>query len=201
MNWLNWFKRLLSGEPKTDKVVSDTREKSAAIIEILNSYGHFDSSPLLVEKSPNLKEIFESQNPPIIQKLSDRNRQYWSNASAKEKLMTALIGYLQHPDPEVRKATMAFVPQDPPVRVAQVLVDRLGGDPDASVRIVAAKTIWECEREVNCKYAVNKLKDEIQYGSERSMVGPTRARKAFQLLVEHAPDPKAKDAIQKLINQ
>ena len=198
---MNWLKRLLGGEPKTDKVASDTREKPTAAIEIPNSYGHYDSSPLLVERFPNLNEIFGNQDPPTIQKLSDNNRQYWSKASAKEKLMTALIGYLQHPDPEIRKATIAFVPQNQSGRVAQVLVDRLGGDPDASVRIVAAQTIWECERNVNCEYAVNKLRDEIQYGSERSMVGPTRARKAMQLLVEHAPDPQAKDAIQKLINQ
>ena len=198
---MNWLKRLLSGEQKAQKATSATREKAKPVIEISNSYGHYDSSPLLVEKSPDLNKIFSGPNPPVIQKLSDTNRTYWSTASVSERRMTALIGYLQHPDPQVRKAVMAFIPQNQSGRVAQVLVDRLGGDPDSSVRIVAAKTTWECERKVNCEYAVSNLKDEIKYGTERSIIGPTRARKALQLLVEHAPDNEAKDALQKLINQ
>jgi len=68
---MNWLKRLLGGEPKTDKVASDTREKPTAAIEIPNSYGHYDSSPLLVERFPNLNEIFGNQDPPTIQKLSE----------------------------------------------------------------------------------------------------------------------------------
>jgi hypothetical protein len=198
---MNWLKRLLSGEQKAEKVTSATRERPKAVIEIPNSYGHFDSSPLLVERSPDLNKILSDPNPPVIQKLSDANRAYWSAASVSERRMTAAIGYLQHPNPEVRRAVMAFVPPNPPVRVAQVLVDRLGGDPDLSVRIAAAETIWECERKENCESTVSCLKDEIEYGTEQSMVGPTRARKALQLLVEHAPDHEAKDALQKLINQ
>jgi HEAT repeat protein len=198
---MNWFKKLFGSEQKTTKVTSATGEKSKTIIEIPNSYGHYDSSPLLVEESPELEKIFSDPNPPVIQKLSDANREYWSTASASERCMTALIGYLQHPNPEVRRAVMGFIPQNQSGRVSQVLIDRLGGDPDSSVRIAAAKTIWECEREVNCKYAVDKLKDEMEYGTERSMVGPTRARKAVQLLIEYAPNQEAKDALKKLINQ
>ena len=95
---------------------------------------------------------------------------------------------------------MALVPIDGPARVSQVLIDILGGDPDERVRVEAAKTIWRCESEVNCKYAINALKDEIDYGTERSIVGPSRARNAIQLLLNKAPNQEAKNALQKLIN-
>lgn len=168
------------------------------VIEV-QSYGHYDSSPLLIEESPDLERLFTDL--PVIQKPSEHNRGYWSTASASERRMTLLVGYLQHPNPEVRKAVMAFIPDEMPGRVSQLLVDILGGDPDADVRLAATKTIWEHEREVNCKYAVSKLKDEIEYGTERSVVGPSRARKALQLLVDNAPHQEAKDALQQLINQ
>ena len=185
---MNWLKRLFGGEQ--------------AVIAIPNSYGQGDGSALLVEKSPDLEKIFNSPDPPVIQKRSDGTRDYWSTASVDTRRTALLVGYLQHPNPEVRKAVMAFTPpaRYMPASVRAVLVDRLGGDPDALVRLAAAKTIWERERESNCKYAVSKLKDETKYGTGLS-VGPSQARKALQLLIDNAPDQDAKRALQKLINQ
>lgn len=202
---MNWLKSFFLGKQKEKKVAPATREKPKAVIEIWNNYGIYDSSPLLVEESPDIEKIFNDPDPPVIQRLSDANREYWSTASAEDRRITALIGYLQHPDPEVRRAVMKFIPQNQSsmavMNLWQTLFDRLGGDSDSSVRIAAAKTIWECERSVNCQFAVEKLKDEIEYGKEQSMVGPTRARKAFQLLIEYAPDQKARDALQELFSQ
>jgi hypothetical protein len=189
-----------SEDSKDNKVKVATPEKQNTSIEISNSYGHYDNSPLLVESTPDLDKIFSVPNPPIIQKITDANRKYWSTAPSSASHMAALIGYLQHPNPEVRKTVMEFTHQNQSARVAQVLVDLLGADADLSVQIAAAKTIWKCEKEVNCKYAVSKLKDEIEYGTERSIVGPTRARKALQLLVEYAPDETSKSNIMSLIN-
>jgi HEAT repeats len=198
---MGWLKKLFGREQTTEKVASASHDRPRAAIEIRNAYGNYDSSPLLVEESPDLEKILCSPEPPVIQKPSDANREHWSTASASERRMTAFIGYLQHPNPEVRKAAMALVPEYDPARVDQVLVDRLGSDPDPSVRIAAARTIWECERRVNCEYAVSKLRDEIDYGTERSVVGPSRAREALQLLVDNSPDPKGKAALQELVNQ
>ena len=119
---MKWLKRLIGGEQKAGKPTPPSY-KSKAVIKILNSYGHYDSSPLLVEKSPDVEKIFKDSNPPVIQQLSDRNRDYWSSASVGDRRMTLYIGYLQHPNPEVRKAVMVFLPHDMPARVAQVLTD------------------------------------------------------------------------------
>jgi hypothetical protein len=77
-----------------------------------------------------------------------------------------------------------------------VVVDRLAADHDEEVRKEAARTIWRHEGYVGCKYAVEKLKDEILYGLDRSPVGPTRARQALLLLAETAPDPAAREALE-----
>ena len=192
---MNWFRRLFSWGKRGEKVAPVGREKSRGVIEIPNSYGNYDSSPLLVEERPDLEAIFKSHDPPVIQKISEQNRDYWATASVAERCMTLFVGYLQHPNPEVRRAVMAFIPRDMPAIVSQVLVDRLGGDTDELVRLAAAKTIWGCERDVNCEYAVSKLKDEIEYGTERSVVGPSRARKALELLIDNAPDQASKEAL------
>lgn len=105
--------------------------------------------------------------------------------------MTALIGYLQHPDPSIRKATMGFVGPDESARVSQALFDRLTSDPDATVQVAAAQTIWVSEREANCKYAIWKLKDTRDQ---------SRVRKGLSLLIDHAPDAHARKAVQKLFS-
>jgi len=57
------------------------------------------------------------------------------------------------------------------------------------------------KKKVNCEYTVDKAKDEIAYGSEKNPVGPTRAKKALALLVETAPDDKARKALEHIISQ
>jgi uncharacterized protein YndB with AHSA1/START domain len=170
-------------------------------IVIRNSYGHFDNSPLTIEAHPNLEQIFMSSDPPVVQQLSKDNEAHWAQAPAEERRMMAVIGYLQHPDPAIRKAVMPYTRDHNAMLVGRALTDRLGGDADPGVRKAAAGTIWARQREVNCKYVVAELLDEIRYGNERSMVGPTRAKSALQLLMESAPDANARVALQQLIDQ
>ncbi len=171
-----------------------------AFIEVTNSYGHFDSSPLLVLPSPNLDEIMGGDTP-VVQKLSAANRTYWASADLGDRRMTALIGYLQHPDPSVRVGTMRFVPSNGSSRVAQALVDVLMADPDSTVRSAAASTIWECEKAVHCKYAVGKLEDEVHRERDRNSrrYGSTRAQSALRLLLAQAPDEPAKQGLSTLL--
>ena len=165
--------------------------------EIAHSYGIGDGAPLLVEADPDLKGIFTNPNPPVPQKPTDRNRDYWKHGSLEEKRTALAVAYLQHPNSEVRIATLDFVRDIGAARVSQVLVDLLG-DKDIAVRTAAAKAIWERQRENNCKYAVSMLKDEMQYPG--SILGRDKAEQALDLLVQQAPDSQAKDAIMVWIN-
>ncbi len=180
---MNWFRRLFRGRVQDSASSPDTQ------IQIGNNYGHYDGSPLLVSASPNLDEIFTGDTP-VIQRLSDRNRNYWSKASLGDRRMTALIGYLQHPDPEVRRSVMRFVPSNQSARVAQVLLDRLLYDPDRAVQAAAADTIWQCEKEYHCKFAVRRLND---IGDQNL------AQNARNLLVQHSPDEQARQALNGVI--
>ncbi|MBC7247679.1 MAG: HEAT repeat domain-containing protein [Actinobacteria bacterium] len=167
---------------------------------IPKSYGLYDDSPLIVEESPDLERLLNSDEPPVIQTLSDRNRSFWEEvASTEAKRTSLLIGYLQHPDPDIRIRTMEYAAMSASSRVTQVLVDILGSDPSSTVKIAAAKTIWEREKESNCDFTIRCLKDEIDYGTERSTVGPTRAKGAMRLLIEHAPDQDRREAVKELI--
>ena len=56
------------------------------------------------------------------------------------------------------------------------------------------------ERDVNCKYVVNKANNEITYGLESDTVGPTRAKEALALLVEVAPDEESRKGLQHQIS-
>lgn len=168
-----------------------TSHDSQGTIQIRNSYGHYDGSPLLVSASPNLEEIFTGDNTPAIQMLSDGNREYWSTASLRERRMTALIGYLQHPDAPVRMATMRFVASNQSARVSQVLFDRFVSDPDVAVQVSAAKTIWECEKDSNCKFAIGKLKDTRDQ---------SRVQRALRLLIDSAPSDESRQAVQRLFS-
>lgn len=157
--------------------------------------GGYDSAPLLLEDTPDLEELFA--DPPVIQKPTEDNREFWSSASMKLRRVALFTGYLRHPDPGVRQKTLGLMtPADYTAGVAQLLFDFLAADPDETVRQEAARVIWLSERDDNCEYAVNKADDEITYGSEDHLVGPTRARKALELLVEAAPDGEARKALE-----
>ncbi len=160
--------------------------------------GHYDSAPLLIDEIPDLEKLFA--DPPIIQEATDRNRDYWSSAKDEIRRMTLATGYLQHPAPEVRLKTLELIAKYRPPGNDQLLFDLLAADPDQGVRLEAARITWLLEREANCRYAVNKAKDEIAYGSENHPVGPTRARKALRLLVEAAPDEDARKALEHQIS-
>jgi len=161
--------------------------------------GHYDSAPLLLENAPNLEKLFV--DPPIIQKPTKKNRQYWASAGVQVRQNTLVTGYLQHSKPEVRLKTLDFIVEYQLFGFnTQLLFDLLATDPDEAVRREVARITWLGEASVNCKYTVNKAKDEIAYGSENHPVGPTRAKKALALLVETAPDEDAQRALEHQIS-
>jgi hypothetical protein len=161
--------------------------------------GHYDSAPLLLDEHPDLEQLFA--DPPVIQKPTDRNREYWASAEASIRRFTLTTGYLQHPSAEVRLETIALMAKLQERGNDQLLFDLLAADPVEAVRREAAKLTWLHEGPVHCKYAVYKAKDEIAYGSESHPVGPTRARKALALLAETAPDEEARKALEDLIEE
>jgi hypothetical protein len=165
----------------------------------VSPHGHYDSAPLLIDEDPDLEKLFS--DAPIIQKPTDQNREYWSLADVEIRRFTLSTGYLQHPRPEVRLKTLQLMTKFQARGNDQLLFDLLAADPDEAIRRETAKMTWARERAVNCKYAVYKAKDEIAYGSESHLVGPTRARKALDLLAETAPDEEARKALEDLIEE
>lgn len=175
-------------------------------IEVANNWGIGDGTPLLVEVSPDLEQLFSDPDPPAPQKLTDRNRKYWESADLKTKRNGLAMAYLQHPNPEVRRTTIDLVRDIDTSGVAQVLVDLLA-DADPSVRKAAARSIWKRQGDNNCKFAVHALRDEIR-GHVHGLLGTTtagltlgrdKAIQALDLLVEEAPDQEARSAIKELI--
>ena len=51
----------------------------------VNSYGVGNGTPLLVKQNPNIEKILKDPNPPIVQKITENNRQYWKRADIEEK--------------------------------------------------------------------------------------------------------------------
>lgn len=172
-------------------------------IEVPHRGCGYDSAPLLIEEDPDLEQLFA--DPPVIQKPTEQNREFWASeeAGAQWRRMTLVAGFLQHPKPEVRLATLELMEKhglSSAAGLSQLIFDLLATDQNETVRREVARITWLSERDVNCEYAVNKAKDEIAYGSENGPVGPTRARKALELLVEASPDEDAKKALEHLIS-
>jgi hypothetical protein len=168
------------------------------IIEV-SPRGFYDSAPLLLDETPDLEQLFA--DPPVIQKPTEQNSPYWNSAEADAKVrrMTLVTGYLQHPKPEVRLKTLGLIEKHQLLGIgmhSQLLFDLLAIDLDEAVRREVARITWLYEHSVNCEYAVNKAKDEIAYGSENDPVGPTRARKALELLAETAPNENARRGLE-----
>jgi hypothetical protein len=103
------------------------------------SHGYYDNAPLLIDEIPDLVQLYN--DPPIIQKPTKQNRQYWASENAKLRRMTLSIGYLQHPNPEVRLKTLKLIEEYRQMEgsIWQVLFDVLAADLDAAVRREAAR--------------------------------------------------------------
>ena len=200
VNILNDIKGLIVSDKKEVELPGrkTAKSKKTSLIEV-NSKGFYDGAPLLLEENPDLQRIFEKL--PLIQRPTQTNKDFWTSASKQERRMSLFIGYLQHPDPGIRQETLGILtPGDYTLGVSQLLIDILAADPTKEISQKAAEIIWENEGEVHCKYAVEKLKDEINHGSEQHPVGPTRARKALVLLSEMAPGPKARQMFDQVVH-
>lgn len=178
--------------------IAQPSNMSGSFIEIKRCYGWGNGTPLLVEVNPNLEEIFSDTNPPNPQRRTDPNPEAWERAELRYKRIPLAIAYLQHPNPQIRKATLDPIHDIDAAVISQVMADMFG-DVDMSVRTAVAKAVWQRQGHVHCKYMVNILKDEMDYPG--AFLGRDNARKALDLLVQHAPSKEAKDAIKTVINQ
>jgi hypothetical protein len=134
----------------------------------------------------------------------------WAEHGPDEIRLALVLAYMFHPDPQVRVTavhrgldhcvdTMGF--QD-------ALVD-LSADPDPVVQAAAVRALWSAQQESNCEHAVKSFRDEIRGHSsgfgepttEGLRIGGERARVALDLLVEHAPDDAARQAVRTLIDE
>ncbi len=167
------------------------------IIQVPNPWGVGDGTPFVIEQHPNLQRIFSDPNPQPPHQITAQNRSYWDKQDQQTVRVALAMAYMSHPAPEVRTATIGFAKDIGGLGISQMLVNLLAdSSPDVSTE--AAKTIWEQERSANCKYAIEKLRDEME-GYE-TILGPTTAQQALNLLVKHAPDEQARRAITALIN-
>jgi hypothetical protein len=116
------------------------------------------------------------------------------NELIKKGQIPDLKTYLFNNDPKIRKISVELMANNQFAYVSQFLCDLLG-DPDESVRESVYKVTWIREKDATCKYIINKLKDEIEYGSNSGMLGPVKAKQAVKKLVECAPDQRARDGI------
>ena len=199
---LNFFGKFKRSSPKPSESLSvdeKSPESKKKVFEVFPR-GFYDSAPLLIEKSPDLEKLFAA--PPVIQKKTKQNMKFWGkSASSLDKRKALVTGYLQHPDPEVRLKTLELTSRynmldynDP------LLFEVLATDPNEMVKQEAARIIWMAEGNAGCKYAVKKARNEIEFGSESDPVGPSRAWKALELLLESAPDEKARKALMNQID-
>lgn len=170
------------------------RKKNNGSTKQVNSYGVGNGTPLIIEENPDIEKILNESPPRVVQ-----NSDYLKRADNEEKKMALLIAYLQHPKIEVKKATIEYLTQGKTTyfsRVAQVLID-LFSHPDNDFRNYLADAIWTLEKDVNCEFAVNKLKDEIQYPGR--ILGRTNAQRALDHLSRQSPDKKSKEKLLKHI--
>lgn len=211
----NWAPKPSRGPTRKKLASSSNRRRSAvdgrpamgqAQIQVPPRGGGYDSAPLLLEVAPALDELLT--DPPVVQALTEDNRRYWSSAPPDPRRIALFTGYLQHPDPKVRLSILDLLTAaEYSAGISQLLVDLLGADLDDAVRRRAARTIWACEGDVCCEYAVDKLRDEIKGGvgtmiyaaSGLKPLGPERARRALALLIETAPTHESGEALDKRV--
>lgn len=174
------------------------------VINVPNKWGIGDGTPLIVERRPDVRKIFSDSNPPNPQQITDGNREYWKDEDIEGKRVGLAVAYMQHPDPDIRKATIELAGQIDAIGVSQMLVDLLA-DPDQSVRRSAARMIWDRQRGNHCEFAVHALRDEIRgptsFIPATLTMGRDKGIQALDVLVEEAPDEDARKAIQELIGK
>ena len=68
------------------------KHKKQDLIEVSNNWGIGDGTPLLVERNPDLKLIFQNPNPRPPQHLTKKNIDYWN--SQDHKIIKEAEGYI-----------------------------------------------------------------------------------------------------------
>jgi len=84
--------------------------------------------------------------------------------------------------------------------------DNLLGDSDPGVSRAAAASVWERQKNENCTSAVKALRDEIRGStsmgtSDGLSYGKHKGIRALDLLIDSAPDERARAAISDLANR
>lgn len=165
------------------------------LIEVPNNWGIGDSTPLLVERQPDLESIFSDPNPSPPQQLTERNRSYWESQDPRGIRCALAVAYLSHPAPEVRAATIRLVKSLNAVGIRQMLVDLLA-DSSSDVRSAAVEAIWDAAKSPDpdansVAFAIRCLRDEIQQTGFISHMSPEQALLGLVLLGNARPERRA----------
>ena len=172
--------------------------------ELKNNWGLGDGSPLLIEKEPDLEAIFSDPEPPYPQKITDSNRSFWENEPKDNVRLNLVMAYLNHPDPEVKLEMLDRAGGYGAIGVISIVTDLLA-DPVGAIARKAAKLLWGRYRDDFCEYPVKSLRDEIRgstsLGPMGLHLGKEAATRGLNILRDEAPDPEARDGIEKLIKE
>ena len=79
------------------------------LVTVRNEWGIADGADFLVERQPDLKNIFTSDNPPSPWNPTQEKQRKWASMSLSDKRFELAMAYLGHPDPQVRASTIPFV--------------------------------------------------------------------------------------------
>ena len=153
-----------------------------SLIEVRNTWGIGDGSPLLVQETPDLDAIFTDPAPAPPQRLHESNRSYWERQTVEHVREALRAAYLSHPNPRVREVAIHTAPPSYGGVVAQMLVDLLA-DPVDAVRAAAADKI--SKHKLLHDFAIRALQDEIDQTGLLSTLGPAKAKQALELLDPH----------------
>lgn len=148
----------------------------SGLIKVPDTWRLVDGTPFLVEREPNINNIFTSDNPPSPRNPTQENRQIWSGMSIRDKRIELATAYLFHPDPRVRASTIHFAKEIDALGVRQYLVDLLA---DPFVRLEAAQAIWDRD---DVLFSLRCLRDEINRTGFVSHMTPQEAWQAIQTL-------------------
>lgn len=152
---MNWLKRLLGAG----------EQKQGGTVTVPNTWRVGDGKPFILPRTPNVTEIYAQATP------GERG--------------TLSYGYLNHPDPTVRLATITEIGKlGSGYLHNQCLVDRLA-DTSSAVREAAAQTIWLSHSAV--ENALSCLRDEIHGSGSFSTMSSEEARKGLETLRKAAP--------------
>ena len=180
-------------------------DPSPRTIQVPNQHHLGDRRPLVLSEIPDVNAIFADPSPASPLMDSEQNRSYWGTLDIATKRVILAMAFLQHPKSSVRLAAINLARNIGAVGVSDILINLLG-DSDPAVSRAAAESIWERQKNENCTSAVKALRDEIRgttsTGTTDGLVmGRKAGIRALDLLIDSAPDERARTAIHDIANR